>query len=173
MGVGVGGIVSRLRSVLRPRARLAVRAGQVPDPRFHRAVLVQDEHGKYSTVQIRNLVVHTSRPVRDCVVRLDDLAQGGRTCAGFAPATLCWAGQEGPRSDVKSFEGAAAVLLLARPTLGTEWELQTPAARPRYPLGTYTIELSVRGQGARPVAHLQATLTVSLDDARVAWRRRG
>jgi hypothetical protein len=131
----------------------------------------------YSTVQVRNLLVAATRPVTNCVMRLDDLRQGGRTCAGFVPTALRWAGQDGPRSEMKSFDGTESVLLLTRPTLGTEWELQAPvrdgaAGRFRYPLGTYEIGLSVRADDARTTSRLAATLTVSLDDARIVWRRR-
>jgi hypothetical protein len=175
--MGVGRILVAVRAVLRRQARLAVRAGQVPDPRFHRAVIVQDDAGKYSTVQVRNLLVDATRPVTNCVVRLDDLQQDGRTCAGFVATALRWAGQDGRRSELKSFDRTESVLLLTRPTLGTEWELQAPvrdgaAGRCRYPLGTYEIELSVRAAGARTTSRLGAILTVSLDDARIVWRRR-
>jgi hypothetical protein len=175
--MGVGRIVAAVRAALGGKARLVVRAGQVPDPRFHRAVVVQDDHGKYSTIQVRNLLVDATRPVTNCVVRLDDLRQDGRTCAGFVPTALRWAGQDGPRSALKSFERTESVLLLTRPTLGTEWELQAPvrdgtAGRCRYPLGTYEIELSVRAAGARTTSRLAATLMVLLDDARIVWRRR-
>ncbi len=141
-----------------------------PDPATRRLVHTHDAFFKL-------LAIRPTAYVRNCMVKVTDLAQNGETCAGFVPTTLRWFGRDGEGSEHKSFAGKDFAILLCRQAAHPEWQLQAPVrevagARVWYEPGKYEIELVVSAENALRDEVVRGVLSVGPELNDVTLQRR-